>query len=1008
MVYDLPNTLEDGDSIEWYHQDGSYGVGIVANGVTKTNDLVDHNVDNSSNWDLLAPITGTPTNSNGQNFGNNFSPSPWVGMVPIGWDDNTNPQSIPTSPVYSSSDVWKLYNDNGTIKLLLNNVLFRTSISTYTNPTITFAVPDYAAPNSEISTSEFPTFIHTENSASAPTGFTLVSGTMDTSTLLNGDSVAFFDNFEIAIGQRLIVPKSWADTYVLPHFDGDSGEDNKVFIGVPKGFVNWSSVDFHTDFYAVHSWENEGVNSTKMGCTVGGSSNNNFVTRNSDTDSFFNMAIDFSREGNLTVIRSSDTQPSLTTEPIIGGTFGVTEEYTNFGNAVSDNSLRVYIATKSAESRALLSATNISVITSPLPSNQFDVTEDSTTLLPLFNGADAESSVTLVAGLTYKFWLHSDTLTSNNQLSICLSSDNTEYSTGVTTFGTVGSFGAYLEFAVPTDAPPIKFKWISGGNPYYATPSISGSTYSETVTGVTHEGSATISGTEVTADTWYSIDETLSAGERIVFNGSFFQDVFDELGDTTSFIFGVKDGSWVNTLDGNSSSSALNQGFEYDLCIKFYKSNFTGGTLRVLQNNSTQVTLISYTSVSVSTLGAFIEITSNGNNIRMGVTANTTTDVPTTTTYTNWSSAKGQTGDQSYGISSRDVMAFYDRSSNSNPFDYANIDWTELSEVSVPVATNIDTDWNKALDFSGGNEYAIQVNSATWTTPMLMSGLATTVNTHSDLTKTSNLPTARPWSCSTVFKVDGNSSNQHIWNVGEGASNNDDNMYLRVDANLYLRFGWGREGVGYNEIYLGQLSSSNWYGLYICSKGQRFSATDATASNLAGSFDIRLMSSSDSFNAVGSNLSTLSNWSASLSSTGARMTRGISGSLTIGGRGNNRNFHGKVAAFLATTLIRDVSLPIDSVIKLIITDPIKWLNDYKIGNPYRSPSGSNATNNFQINNVGAGYRAIQLWLMGDGTNDSYSNHIRNQTFSQDQNITKLQLNNMASNDIENVTISGLS
>ena len=46
--------------------------------------------------------------------------------------------------------------------------------------------------------------------------------------------------------------------------------------------------------------------------------------------------------------------------------------------------------------------------------------------------------------------------------------------------------------------------------------------------------------------------------------------------------------------------------------------------------------------------------------------------------------------------------------------------------------------------------------------------------------------------------------------------------------------------------------------------------------------------------------------------------------------------------------------------------------------------------------------------MGDGTNDSYSNMIRNQVDPTDQNNTKLNLISMVSNDIETVTISGLS
>ena len=46
--------------------------------------------------------------------------------------------------------------------------------------------------------------------------------------------------------------------------------------------------------------------------------------------------------------------------------------------------------------------------------------------------------------------------------------------------------------------------------------------------------------------------------------------------------------------------------------------------------------------------------------------------------------------------------------------------------------------------------------------------------------------------------------------------------------------------------------------------------------------------------------------------------------------------------------------------------------------------------------------------MGDGVNDSYSNMIRNQVDYRDQNYTKLNMISMVANDIQNVTIPGLS
>ena len=98
----------------------------------------------------------------------------------------------------------------------------------------------------------------------------------------------------------------------------------------------------------------------------------------------------------------------------------------------------------------------------------------------------------------------------------------------------------------------------------------------------------------------------------------------------------------------------------------------------------------------------------------------------------------------------------------------------------------------------------------------------------------------------------------------------------------------------------------------------------------------------------------------------------------------------------------------------MITDPTGWLNDYKVGNPFRLPNQANDAFSYSTLafTVGDSYtyprKATQVWLMGDGTSDSYSNMIRNQVQPSDQNLTKLNMISMVSNDIENVTIPGLS
>ena len=185
-----------------------------------------------------------------------------------------------------------------------------------------------------------------------------------------------------------------------------------------------------------------------------------------------------------------------------------------------------------------------------------------------------------------------------------------------------------------------------------------------------------------------------------------------------------------------------------------------------------------------------------------------------------------------------------------------------------------DTSWGKAIDFNGSNEHAKQVSPSSDVNAVRMYNSNITCQPNSS-DKTSNDGSAAPWAVAIVFKADGHSSNQHIWNSGEGANTNNDNIYLRLTSVGSLIFGWGRVGDGHNEVRIANqnISSSNWYGVYIAHKGARYNASNATAANLADAFDIRIMSSSDNFNSVGSNLCISANWT----STGYRMDRSVAG-----------------------------------------------------------------------------------------------------------------------------------
>ena len=626
------------------------------------------------------------------------------------------------------------------------------------------------------------------------------------------------------------------------------------------------------------------------------------------------------------------------------------------------------------------------------------------------------NTVTFNAGSTYKFYLDGSTLQTNDIVQMVDANGNGILGNdGLTQMGAgAGYAGAHFQYAIPSDVAPGKFiKFTDGATStaYADVPlTIAGSTYSASVTGITLEGPvANQTGTnlfDAGDHGWLSIDEPLAAGERIIFSGAFLSDVADAMADNSIISFGVKDTNWANTIN-----SVIPSGFEGGIRLSLYRVN--SGNIQLYGYNgdtSTSTTILGGATVSsLLNYNAFLEVTSSGNNVRGGY-ALTSTNNANTVAYSDWdSTTKIQSGDQGYGISTVDVMVQSYTISGTDTTDANDIDWTTLSEIAIPVTQTNDTNWTKGIDFSGGNEHLKLVTTSTAANAIRMGGLSVTCAAPSTTGFTSNDGQARPWATAIVFKYDGNSSNQHIWNSGEGAGSTDDNIYLRIDSIGQVHFGWGRQGA-VNEcevVYLGTSTNTNhWHGIYIAHNGTRLSGANATAENLAAAFDIRWMTTNDNppFTNDYGNRSTAANWTAG--STGGRMDRTIEGDFTIGGRGSNRNFHGQVSSMVVTTLNRNVAMPTDAEIKMMITDPVGWLSDYKVGNTFRQPH-TYFTYTFSLNNNGSGY-ATQVYLMGDGSNDSYANGIRNEVINYDQNYTKLQFNSMLSDDIQNVTISGLS
>lgn len=865
--------------------------------------------------------------------------------------------------------------------------------------------------------------------ATAITGFTHVGASnalIDSDTLDSG-SVVTFDN-TLERPYRTYIRQAWVETNVLPNLQ-EAGD--QIFVGIvdSSGDITTSSV-IDSDFLAWTCWEyGNGANHVNTIGAKGHTSND--VTINSATDAFYDYAFEYDDEDQLYVIACNindiSTQPGVSH----GGDFSRWRQVHANNNLVGKGPFTIS-ATPISTTMDISVDSDISEIVIPVAQRWFQVRDSGGTYL--FD--DSDVMPTLAAGYTYRFlmadvdWANqtdSTNLDASEVLRFYTTSTGAEVTAGITRDGAVGSEFAYVEFALDSAIEPTG--WAINDSAGAATGfSISGSTHVAAVTGVTQEGPAA----NQTGDNWFdsddhgwlSLDDTLSAGQRLVFNSTFWTDLLADMPIDTSIAIGLKDPSWSNT----SSDTGGDAGNMY---TANFAGVFIGGAFIKIQKQGNHGTVVAQVGITgqktlkrnfvgyASGQNAFIEITADGDQIRAGYgftgAGSTSAADAASTPYEFWPAEFGNnysrrisTGNQNFNISNAEVMIIGGQGglgASGQTIAISDVDWTELSEIPVPsLPASITTNYSKALDFSGGSQYAKQTNSAINLQPLRMGGVGSTVSGNGQSGYTSNLSNARPWAVTCVFKIDGNSSNQHIWNQGEGAGSVDDNIYLRLDSSRNLLLGWGRQGA-VNEMWIAQLDTTSWYGVYVASTGERLSGSDATPTNLRDCFDIRIMSSSNGWSGSDTNLSTSAAWSDSRSTTGGRMDRVVEGDFTIGGRSGNRNFHGKIASCVVTTMRISNYMPSRPEVLKMTIDPKQWLTDYKVGVQYRYCNSSNGQV-FSRNNQSSS-DATQVWLMGDGTNDAYAK-IRNQAYPALQSRTTLDMNSMVSSDIETVSISGLT
>lgn len=644
------------------------------------------------------------------------------------------------------------------------------------------------------------------------------------------------------------------------------------------------------------------------------------------------------------------------------------------------------------------------------------------------------NTVTFNAGSTYKFYLDGTTLQTNDIVNIVDANGNgITGNDGLTQSGGSGPgyTGTYFQYAIPSDVAPGKFITFTDGatsTAYADVPlTIAGSTYTTSVTGVTSEGgTGNLSGTTFTGaqgDTsWLSVDDTLAAGQRIVFDSAFITDLHASMPDYSMVFIGLKADNWTNTSVPLGSHKG-------NASIRFMKIQGDVGVTGLFVMAFANGTIASqFYADDLTNVQAFIEVTSDGNNIRLGI-INSSSYNAATDLYDNWdSNQRVETGDQGYGITTIDPMIYWGTANtgggvNTAGWNYSEVDWTGLTEISIPVPpTSSSTPFTKAVDFSSSTSAYLDFQGSDSRWPLLKLPARTVAAHASDASLTSNASGAEPFLTSCVFQPGttgpsdnyGDQSGGRIWWAGQGGSIAHHNIMLEQKGNDIF-FSWGQVMAQWpnrtqeNQIrVIENADPTKWYGVYLAHRGHRSSSP--SAADLGTMFDIYVMSSDDSFTALGSNISTASEWGESWNETGHSITGGMTSSANfgfggLGGSSSIYSFSGKIASFVCHPLLKGVAMPDAAEAKKVIVDPIGWANDL-VGTT-------------QVNYVGGGHTfaigsttsalSTQLYTFGDGPNDSFSGKIKNQIHEGDTNYTPLVFNNMQASDIVNMpSIPGLS
>lgn len=307
----------------------------------------------------------------------------------------------------------------------------------------------------------------------AVSGFTWLSGSVpliDTSTM-DSSSVVTIDN-TLDRPKRFIIPQSWVEAFVLPKLQ-TSG--NAIWMGITESSGVLTDGVIPDDFKAYIKWEHDTSSSHKS--IIGGDTSSSVIV-NSSSDAFYDYAFEADDTSSLYVIACNisdiNSQPGVD----YGGSFSRTVE------ASGESPFTNNIVTDGVQ--MTLDPSGLSEIIIPKADRWIQVSSDNHTLQ--FDGASAFP--TLSVGYDYRFlmadveWINqvSSTSLSSTDILKFTADGATEYTSGVTRTGTVGTQFAHVDFSVPSSLTELY--WYNDHN------------------GISTSAAVTLSGVSTLTTTW--------------------------------------------------------------------------------------------------------------------------------------------------------------------------------------------------------------------------------------------------------------------------------------------------------------------------------------------------------------------------------------------------------------------------------------------------------------------------------------------------------------------------